>query len=781
MALIRVRTDPFDPGAVTEHQHTGAYIDWLTRTYPQGFGRPHKTWVNGRPLQVPGYDLTIGEHDTVELVLLPAAPVGAAIVQAVVGALISAAISYVANALFGSKPPSRSRRSRASTPAARRVNSLGLPTNTARIGEPIPVQYGRIRSTPDLAAEPYRFYSGNNQFIAAILCLGHGEFDVHEVYVSDTPASQLGGVVSYAQYGPTAHGSAMGAIEAGSSIYEDIETSVEVGDQELQVVQATTSSITERWVQAWAIQDPTTSSVTLRVADPGSVLREWEGDSVTVTEYEASVDSGVTVGSVTVESTAEHSLLADTSTGDVTGTVTVTSDVTQDSSSVTIGDQTWSEVQSYTATLSSVADQTVALSGTSAAPNTSARLYLIERSSGGLQESAPVAAGEIGPYPAVAPGKAARAIQVDVELPGGLYRLNDETGGLLPASIELQVKVYAVADDGTLGALLNTHTETINESTNTPQRRTYTYTVGAPQRVAASVSRTTPPSDRAQDQSRAIWTGLRGVRTLSTGTSYGDVTLLAVQIRATEGISSAAADLISVDCSRRLDGVATSNPALALQDAYTSAVYGGRRPVAELDGTALSEMETELAAHNGFNFRFDSRLAMWDAMQAICRVGDYYPVPQGGEISVARDAAQSIDVMAFTAANMIDAEVLSQFDRANATDGYRVQYTDPTTGQESYVLHPAASADPEDVALDGCTDAATAQQFAEGLWARQQYRRQYLTWTTELEGHLAPIGARISVDHPLVGVGSWVVQSADTVDQQRVRLTAFRYDERQYA
>jgi hypothetical protein len=164
----------------------------------------------------------------------------------------------------------------------------------------------------------------------------------------------------------------------------------------------------------------------------------------------------------------------------------------------------------------------------------------------------------------------------------------------------------------------------------------------------------------------------------------------------------------------------------------------------------------------------------------VCRTTNHYPVPLGGLISVAHDAPQAADTATFTTETMADAEVLSQFDRSNATDGFRVEYTIAATGKDATALWPAESADPEDVTLDGCSDAAVALNAAKGLWARQQYRRQYLTWTTELAGHLVAIGARVRVEHPLVGTSSWIIQQAESLDEHRVRLTAWRYDERQY-
>ena len=46
--------------------------------------------------------------------------------------------------------------------------------NAARLDQPIPVQYGRMLSWPDLAAQPYTEYSGSEQYLYQLLCLGCG-------------------------------------------------------------------------------------------------------------------------------------------------------------------------------------------------------------------------------------------------------------------------------------------------------------------------------------------------------------------------------------------------------------------------------------------------------------------------------------------------------------------------------------------------------------------------------------------------------------------------------
>jgi hypothetical protein len=68
----------------------------------------------------------------------------------------------------------------------RPVNDFMLSGNMARPGQPIPVQYGRLKFNPDFSDAPYTDYAGISSVYHAVMCLGVGEFDIHEFGVNDT-------------------------------------------------------------------------------------------------------------------------------------------------------------------------------------------------------------------------------------------------------------------------------------------------------------------------------------------------------------------------------------------------------------------------------------------------------------------------------------------------------------------------------------------------------------------------------------------------------------------
>jgi putative tail protein len=73
--------------------------------------------------------------------------------------------------------------------------NIGLAGNSARVGQSIPVLYGRHILLPDFACQPYTEYSdSNDQYYFAIMCLGQlrtGQFTLESVQIDDTDLSHF--------------------------------------------------------------------------------------------------------------------------------------------------------------------------------------------------------------------------------------------------------------------------------------------------------------------------------------------------------------------------------------------------------------------------------------------------------------------------------------------------------------------------------------------------------------------------------------------------------------
>lgn len=97
-------------------------------------------------------------------------------------AAITLAGTAAINALF---PPGQAGQQKGPSP----TYSIAAQGNAARLGQAIPVQYGRLLCYPDFAALPYTEYAGQEQYLYQLLCLGAGDYQIEEMRIEDTPLS----------------------------------------------------------------------------------------------------------------------------------------------------------------------------------------------------------------------------------------------------------------------------------------------------------------------------------------------------------------------------------------------------------------------------------------------------------------------------------------------------------------------------------------------------------------------------------------------------------------
>ena len=74
--------------------------------------------------------------------------------------------------------------------------SLQAQGNSARIGQPIATIYGRHIIYPDFGATPYTEYVNNEQFLHQLHVIGHGEYDIEQIRIEDTPISSFEEITS---------------------------------------------------------------------------------------------------------------------------------------------------------------------------------------------------------------------------------------------------------------------------------------------------------------------------------------------------------------------------------------------------------------------------------------------------------------------------------------------------------------------------------------------------------------------------------------------------------
>lgn len=797
MARIKLYTDPFDLSQAEVDHHDGPLIDWLQVCVPTGFGGPHVTVVNGRRLDVADYDLELQPNDDVAIVAMPAIPgLGAIIVQAIITAAVSMAVSYIVNAIFGPGDV-KVDPTKASTPSPSAVYSISAPTNQARFGAPIPVIHGTVLATPDLAAQPYVYYRDNDQYLDVLLCLGHGEFAVYDLQVADTPVSQMkGGVLEYRVYGPSRHNQTFGFIQNDFTRFkENVDTSPEVSDQELLPVEKIRFSGEVTTSNTITVLEDTSK---LTVGDTFELkISGYDPQTVTISAIAGQVIT-VTPGGLPTTSQDYHFTVNKQATAtftDNSAAVPAAPDtylfsweddytspaVPGDTVEVTVGDFTSSFTVTGTVTSFGAVDgryiQIEVITATGGPPGSPAVMALTIRRTAASSSKPSIlfsindAAAIIGPYSAFSPGHVGTEVWFDLVFPAGLYETNERDGSLRSTSVDVQFDLEQIDDDGTPTGLTEMRTETITKNHNTPQRFTFKYDGLAQGRWRASAMRLSPISDRAMDQSRCIWSGLKGIIDPPGRPVYGDTTLIAVRIKATNGLATDAAQRIGVQCSR--SGIATAEDAYL--DVVTNAVYGASRPLTEVETSSVARLSKP------FNAVWDFKTTAWEAIQQCAQVAHGSAITDGGQVAVVIDEAKTVARWAFTEKNIVagSVEAMYRFDYVDEIDGYEVEYRDPRTFLASVIVYPAGAVNAEKVTLFGSTSQADATAFGKYLWQRRKYRRKWLSWVTELDGHLPTIGDMVSVEHPLLnGKENYVISIIQPQDRWTVRLEGYRYDER---
>lgn len=166
--------------------------------------------------------------------------------------------------------------------------SLRGQSNIARLGEPIPVQYGEMRVYPDLISQPWIEYSGNEQYLHQVFAVGKGEFTISDIRISDTSITNFDDVTTEVLYeGPT------------TLFPSNVENSVEVANQQLS------TSITGPFVANAANTDINKISVDMvfaegvyHVRSNGSIRAKTTAEiGYLVVEYQEIDDSGTPIGS----------------------------------------------------------------------------------------------------------------------------------------------------------------------------------------------------------------------------------------------------------------------------------------------------------------------------------------------------------------------------------------------------------------------------------------------------------------------------------------------------
>ncbi len=378
----------------------------------------------------------------------------------------------------------------------------------------------------------------------------------------------------------------------------------------------------------------------------------------------------------------------------------------------------------------------------------------------------------VGPFTANPAGTLAGHLGVDVVFPRGLYYVNNE-GGKVTRTVDWEVQARAIDDQGVAtGSWVTLGSESYSDATNTPQRQSYKYAV-TPGRYEVRLQRLDARDTSSRAAHEIRWGSLRSY--LDGMPDFGNVTLLAVRMRATDNLTQRSSRMINCIVTRKLPtwdtetGWSAPTPTSSIAWAFADACraeYGARLLDARVDLETLYALNQVWSARGDeFNGVFDSSMTVWEALNRIARCGRAVPVLQGGIVRIFRDAAQTLPIAMFGPRNIVKGSFRIQYimPGEETADAVTVSFFSSSTWKPdeiTAVLPGSSSGNEAKVTLFGCTNEAQAER--EGLYmaADNLYRRKLVSWSTELEGMIPTYGDLVVVTHdmPHWGQGGEVVE-----------------------
>ena len=372
----------------------------------------------------------------------------------------------------------------------------------------------------------------------------------------------------------------------------------------------------------------------------------------------------------------------------------------------------------------------------------------------------------IGPFVLNPTESAIDKIEIDIACQRGLYYAND-SGSLNTKSVQWQVDARGIDDeDNALGDWFTLGIETLSANTVNGLYRTYTYSVAQGRyEVRATRLDDKDVSSRAGHELR--WASAKGY--IVSTPNYGNVTLLAIKMKATNNLSQRSSRMVNCIVTRKLPtwspttgwtGIeATRSIAWAIVD-ILKASYGAQLTDKSIDLEELYRLDQTWSFRGDtFNGVFDSKLTVYDALSRVCKVGRSVPYIQGGIVRFVRDEPKEIPVALFGPRNIVKNSLSIQYimPSEDTADSVCVQYFSDKTWKSSEITGTFAGSTSDKTAtveLFGCTDKNQALREAVYMALANRYRRRIVSFSTELEGLIPSYGDLISITHDMPNWGT---------------------------
>lgn len=367
----------------------------------------------------------------------------------------------------------------------------------------------------------------------------------------------------------------------------------------------------------------------------------------------------------------------------------------------------------------------------------------------------------LGPFVLNAAGTQCNAIGVDWSLPNGLFTMDDK-GDRQAATVAWAFEYQLIDNSGVpQGPWMMVESNSLVTASVDPIRLSAKLSVP----LGRYQIRATRTNNKATDGRTAdvlYWNTARGY--LEEPNNYGDLTLLAVVMKATNQLSQTNNRKVNIIGTRKLptwnpvEGwsltpVATRNPAWAFADIIRNANYGRNLPTSRMNIQELYRLAGVWAARGDtFNFVFDTTTQLWDALTKVAKVGRAVPIYQAGVIDIVRNEPQTLPVAMFHPQNMVKGSFIITYNFADVdtADCVIVEYVDETTWQTDEVecvLPGGTNNNPARIQLIGCTNRDQAWREGITIAAQNKYQRRVGTFTTDESGLIPLYGDLTQISH----------------------------------
>lgn len=762
-------------------------ISILVEEYPNGFEKTNSIYINNEKIEVENYDKKIEDNDVIIIMFHPYDPVSistaisaiwAAIGTYVIQAAIAITLSYAVNRIFGSDIPDIGY-GQDTIADGSPTYSLNNSQNSYRIGQNIPVMYGRVRTYPSLITPPYRVYKDNEQYLYLLMVIGQGQYLINQddIYVNETRISDLSNdLIEY-------------RLINSRDVPNETDIETVIGDDNYKQIIYTSPEVSDITITTGA------EYYNYNMYFSGNAIYFGEDKNGNLPDFSLlSNGDNFNISGSTSNDTVEGSPLSIDTVDDINKVLTFgTYTFTTEPQVQFTGTEYYSGYKSETGnyffdyTLDNIIDEsydkdtynivnypvkkgdviTVNNAGnieeyevtydpywTQSEQTTEEKFVATFKVDRVISPAIVYGVNSIidqkytycsvgfkkifGKYSCNPEGTEAQYVEVDVVFPRGLYQLNNDNE---PVYKSVKLEAIVETEDG------NTDSTILNFDNNslTPYRKTVRYSVNSPERLAKiSFRRLTAETD---DISVSDELHIQGIKTPIVGygkNDYGDIQLLWVKAKASNALS--ASSQFKINCwAERAD--VQNNINAVLTDMYSNKNYGAGLDIDNLDLTDDSGAE--------FNGSFDSNISLLDAMKKVGRVAKISLFPNGQNIKTLKDTIKPLRTALFNESNMVkDTFKLNYiFGQQEETDGYEITYRDPDTFKPEVERYPEDSINPVQEELFGCISSEVALEEATYRYKSDKSRRLSVEFETDIQGLIPNYLDRIAVSHNVFEYG----------------------------